>query len=125
MLTAAVDLSLLPIIGQDGRVDIGVLPYDTAPATDNNPLTPCADACQGGIVATVAYDATRNELQARKAATEDYEPGIPGIIVKIAAPVPCDGPGDTCDLTGHIKLNPDGSAVVDRHPSAVGDDPVS
>ena len=27
-LTAAVDLSVNPIIGQDGRVDIGVLPYD-------------------------------------------------------------------------------------------------
>ena len=66
VLTAAVDISLLPIIGQDGRVDIGVLPYDLTPATDGNPNTACADTCQGGIVATVVYDATRNELAARQ-----------------------------------------------------------
>ncbi len=112
--TAAVDLSVLPIIGQDGRVDIGVLPYDTA-------ASPCDDTCQGGIVATVVYDATRNELLPRVAATEDYEPGIPGIPVKIAAPVPCAGPSDTCDVTRHIHLNADGSAATGA-PLSVGDD---
>ncbi len=122
-LTAAVDLSLLPIIGQDGRVDVGVLPYDTAPATDGDPLTPCADTCQGGIVATVAYDATRNELLPDKAATEDYEPGIPGIDVNIAAIVPCAGPADDCDESGRYELAPDGSFA--QAPLAVGDNPVT
>ncbi len=115
--TAAVDLSLLPIIGQDGRVDIGVLPYDTS-------ANPCDDTCQGGIVATVVYDATRNELLPRKAATEDYENGIPNIPVEIARPVPCAGPTDTCDVTRHIHLNDDGTAAVGA-PLNVGDDPAT
>ena len=34
VLTAAVDISLLPIIGQNGRVDIGVLPYDTTASAE-------------------------------------------------------------------------------------------
>ena len=110
-LTAAVDLSVNPIIGQDGRVDIGVLPYDAE-------ATPCDDSCQGGIVATVAYDATRNELQARKAATEDYEPGIPGITVQLAMAVPCT---TTCDSSGRYEINPDGSFA--SVPVSVGDDP--
>ena len=69
-------------------------------------------------MATVAYDATRNELQARKAATEDYEPGIPGITVQLAKAVPCT---TTCDSSGRYEINPDGSFA--SVPVSVGDDP--
>jgi len=101
--TTAVDISLLPIIGQNGRVDIGVQTYDTA-------AKPCADTCQGGIVATVVYDATRNELPAAKAVTESYEPGIAGIPVNIAIPIKCGtDAGVECDEHGRYELNSDGS----------------
>ena len=108
VLTGAVDISVNPIIGQDGRVDIGVLPYDTS--IDDN----------GGIVATVAYDATRNELQARKAFTESYEPGIPNIPVDIYKPVPCAGPTATnCDPTHTYQVDANGAFT--RAPVTVGD----
>jgi uncharacterized repeat protein (TIGR01451 family) len=88
-LTGAVDISLLPIIGLNAKVDIGVLPYDSDHG-DN-----------GGMVATVVYDLTRNELQTRYEVTEDYEPGIPNIPVRAYKPVP--------DGTGGFLTNADGS----------------
>ena len=43
----------------------------------------------GGIVGTVTYDTTRNELDPAQSATEDYQPGIPGIQVDLFKPVAC------------------------------------
>jgi len=41
----------------------------------------------GGIVGIVYYATTRTELNARFAAAEDYEPGVPGVTVNLYAPV--------------------------------------
>ena len=35
------------------------------------------DPRNGGIVGTVSYDTTRNELDPRYAAVEDWQPGVP------------------------------------------------
>ena len=48
VLGAGVDVNLHPVIGLGGRLDWGVKAYD--PGTN------------GGIVGTVSYDTTRNEL---------------------------------------------------------------
>jgi hypothetical protein len=74
-LGSGVDLSFLPIIGIGATVDWGVKPY--APGTN------------GGIVGTVTYDTTRNELDAAASATESYQPGIPNVPVHIYLPVAC------------------------------------
>ena len=76
-LGAGVDVSYLPIIGLSGRLDWGVKPYA---AGDN-----------GGIVGTVSYGTTRNEVDPSQAAVEDYQPGIPGLQVDLFKPVACDG----------------------------------
>jgi hypothetical protein len=89
MLGAAVDVSFLPIIGLKGRVDWGVQPY--------------AGAENGGIVGTVTYDTTRNELDPRFSATETYQPGVPGVPVHLFA-VQRDANGDPI-------LSPDGSTA--------------
>ena len=75
-LGSLVDLSFLPIIGLGAQIDWGVEPY----ATGTN----------GGIVGTVSYDTTRNELDPAQAATESYSPGIPNVLVRLYASVPCD-----------------------------------
>ena len=74
LLGSAVDVSMLPIIGLSGRVDWGVVPYDAARGEN------------GGIVGTVTYDTTRNELDPKYAVTEPYQPGIPGIGVHLYLP---------------------------------------
>ena len=74
-LGSAVDLSFLPIIGLGGQVDWGVKPY--------------AAGTNGGIVGTVSYDTTRNELDPADAASESYQPGIPDVPVRLYLPVPC------------------------------------
>jgi hypothetical protein len=68
-LGSAVDLSVLAVIGLGKNVDWGVQPYE--PGTN------------GGIVGTVTYDTTRNELDAAASATEPYQPGIPGVNVTL------------------------------------------
>ena len=68
-LGSAVDLDFLPIIGLGGEIDWGVQPYD--PGTN------------GGIVGTVTYDTTRNELDPADAVTESYQPGIPNVPVHL------------------------------------------
>jgi hypothetical protein len=94
-LGSLVDVDFLPIIGLGGRIDWGVQPYD--PGTN------------GGIVGTVTYDTTRNELDPADAATESYQPGIPGIPVHLYVPVACtaDTPADHC-RQGY-QLEDDGS----------------
>ncbi|TDU83304.1 SdrD B-like protein [Kribbella voronezhensis] len=83
-LGSLVDLNFLPIIGLSGQIDWGVQPYD--PGTN------------GGIVGTVTYDVTRNELDPAMAATEPYQPGIPDVPVKLYVPLACTDttPAELC-----------------------------
>ena len=83
ILGAGVDVNVLPIIGQSGRLDWGVRAYD--PGTN------------GGIVGSVVYDTTRNELDPQYVAIEGWSAGIPGMTVNLYATV----------------KNPDGSFVMD------------
>lgn len=111
-LGSLVDINFLPIIGLRGRIDWGVQPYD--PGTN------------GGIVGTVTYDTTRNELDPAMAATEPYQPGIPGIPVHLYVPKACTAttPTELCrqgyetepkqipDGNGGLKENPQYGAFV-------------
>ena len=110
VLGAGVDVSTLPIIGLSGTLDWGVHPYD---AGGTNGLDPQ----NGGIVGTVSYDTTRNELDPRYAAVEDWQPGISGIPVDLYAPAECQLDPDTgevlpdqvCDAAEQYQLDSDGS----------------
>ncbi len=68
-------MNVHPVIGLGGRLDWGVKAY--APGTN------------GGIVGTVSYDTTRNELDPAYAAIEDWQPSISGLTVDLYAPVDC------------------------------------
>ncbi len=87
LLGDGVDIGMLPIIGQSARVDWGVQPY----GEDEN----------GGIAGTVFYDTTRNELDARFAAVEPFEPGIPGLTLNLYEAAK--------DPEGNFLFEPDGS----------------
>ncbi len=102
---AGVDVSVLPIIGLSGKLDWGVHSYDA------DGLTGGIDPRNGGIVGTVSYDTTRNELDARFAFVEDWQPGIPDLNVNLYATVPCGtNAGVPCDAeTGRYELASDGS----------------
>ncbi len=103
VLGAGVDISVLNIIGLSGRVDWGVHFYDP---TGTNGIDPQ----NGGIVGTVSYDTTRNELDPQFAATEDWQPGIAGLPVNLYATVNCGtNPSTPCDANGFYELAPDGS----------------
>jgi hypothetical protein len=78
-LGAGVDVATMSFDGLNARLDFGVKSY---PANTN-----------GGIVGTVVYNETRNELDARLAATEDYEPGIPNLTVNLYRPADADNDG--------------------------------
>ena len=103
ILGAGVDVNVHPVIGLGGRLDWGVKAYD--PGTN------------GGIVGTVSYDTTRNELDPAYAAIEDWQPSIAGLTVDLYASVECqyDENGvqtsTACDPTGSFEVNPDGSFV--------------
>ncbi|HQR29098.1 MAG TPA: SdrD B-like domain-containing protein, partial [Anaeromyxobacteraceae bacterium] len=100
---AGVDVSVLPIIGLSGRIDWGKHRYD--PTGTNG-----VDPQNGGIVGTVSYDTTRNELDPRYAAAEDWQPGISGLTVELWTPVDCGtNAGAACDATGWYELASDGS----------------
>lgn len=99
VLGAGVDVGLLPILGQGGRLDWGVHPY--APGTN------------GGIVGTVFYDTTRNELDPQYQAVEGWAPGIPNLLVVLSKPVPCTSSSAECDPSGQYELAPDGSIAKD------------
>ena len=90
-LGSAVDVSVLPVIGLSGRVDWGVQAYSGGE--------------NGGIVGTVTYDTTRNELDAAASVTEAYQPGIPGLMMHLYAPA-------RDAATGDILHNPDGSVEL-------------
>ncbi len=99
---AGVDLSILPIIGLSGTVDWGVQKYDAA-GTKGGPRN-------GGIVGSVSYDTTRNELDPTYAASEDWQPGVSNIPVMLYSTVPCDtNPGTPCDSSDTWELAPDGA----------------
>ena len=115
VLGAGVDVSTLPVIGLSGRLDWGVHSYDARGTTNG------LDPRNGGIVGTVSYDTTRNELDPRYAAVEDWQPGVSGLTVDLYSPVDCPldefgdplKPGDTgylpCDPSGRYVLAADGS----------------
>ena len=92
-------MSFLPVIGLSGRLDWGVKPY--APGEN------------GGIVGTVSYDTTRNELDPAFSVAEDYQPGIPGLQVDLFKPVACTGatPAASCSPEGYV-LADDGSYAL-------------
>ncbi len=103
VLGAGVDVSVLPIIGLSGRLDWGVHFYD--PTGDNG-----IDPKNGGIVGSVSYDTTRNEVNPQYAVAEDWQPGVSGLTVDLFAPVPCPTDGSQpCDANGDYALAPDGS----------------
>ncbi len=103
VLGQGVDVNVLPIIGLGGRLDWGVRAYDKG--------------TNGGIVGTVSYDTTRNELDPRFAAVEDWQPGVSNIPVELFQPVPCPRDSNTgdiavgavCDNAGRYQLDTDGS----------------
>jgi len=101
---AGVDVSVLPIIGLSGRIDWGVHAYDTAGTSGG------IDPRNGGIVGSVSYDTTRNELDPQYAASEDWQPGVSGVPVELYATVDCGtNAGTPCDAQDQYELAPDGS----------------
>jgi len=110
VLGAGVDVNTLPIIGLSGTLDWGVHPYDARRTNGIDPQN-------GGIVGSVSYDTTRNELDPRYAAVEDWQPGVPDLTVELYSPVDCAYDpdtgeimgGQTCDPDGYYQLNDDGS----------------
>ncbi|MBI5352269.1 MAG: hypothetical protein HZB50_06485 [Chloroflexi bacterium] len=102
VLGQGVDVNILPIIGLGGTLDWGLHSYSGSGGTAG------IDPNNGGIVGTVSYDTTRNELDPRFAAVEDWQPGISDLTVNLYAPVAC-APGDSCDASGRYKLAADGS----------------
>jgi hypothetical protein len=103
VIGAGVDVSVLPIIGLSGTLDWGVHAYDTTGSGG-------VDPSNGGIVGSISYDTTRNELDPQYAAAEDWQPGVSGITVELHATVACGtNPGTPCDARGDYELNPDGS----------------
>ncbi len=98
-----VDVSVLPIIGLSGRLDWGKHSYEAG--------------TNGGIVGTVSYDTTRNEVDPRYAAVEAWQPGVSNLPVKLYAPVACGtNAGAPCDASGRYELEANGAfkkATVD------------
>ena len=76
VLGQGVDVSVLPIIGLSGTLDWGVHAYDASGANGVDPQN-------GGIVGSISYDTTRNELDPQYAAAEDWQPGVSGITVEL------------------------------------------
>ena len=79
---AGVDVSVLSVIGLSGTMDWGVHAYDATGANGIDPRN-------GGIVGSVSYDTTRNELDPQYAASEDWQPGVSDIPVELYSPVDC------------------------------------
>ncbi|MFN2183931.1 MAG: SdrD B-like domain-containing protein [Anaerolineae bacterium] len=73
ILGPIVDVEVLPILGQWGRLDWGVKFYE--PGTN------------GGIAGTVFYDTMRAEDEARFAGAEPWQPGIPNLEMRLYATV--------------------------------------
>jgi|GEM_PF-576186 len=84
-------------------LDWGKVPY---PADD--PATPDVyEGGNGGISGVLMYATTRNEFNARLAAAESYEPGIPNVTMRLWSPV-------TDTVTGEYVTDPvTGEYMVD------------
>jgi len=99
ILGQGVDVNVHPIIGLGGRLDWGVKAY--------------AKGTNGGIVGTVSYDTTRNELNPQYAAIEDWQPSISDLPVDLYAPIACGTHANTpCDADGQYELAQDGSFAL-------------
>jgi hypothetical protein len=118
-LTAAVDVQYNPVIAQCGRLDWAVQPYAGATATQRDPSREITRADNGGIVATVVYDAVRNRYLGRTQVPQDYFTGIPGLLTELFQPVKapdtapttqtCSGQNAPNVSYNHYYLNCDGS----------------
>ena len=95
VMGAGVDVSVLNQDGLNSRIDWGLKAYD--PGTN------------GGIVGEVVYNLTRNELDARLSAAEDYEPGVPNVPVNLWSPKACTLASTSCSSDGKFELAADGS----------------
>jgi uncharacterized repeat protein (TIGR01451 family) len=104
-----VDVSTLPIIGLSGKMDWGVHAYDAAGATNG------IDPRNGGIVGTVSYDTTRNELNPQYAVVEDWQPGVSGVNVKLYEPAKCLAADTRCDAGRRYKLDANGAYTKGQH----------
>ncbi len=105
VLGAGVDVSVLPIIGLSGRMDWGVHAYDPTGANGVDPRN-------GGIVGTVSYDTTRNEIDPQYAVVEDWQPSVSDLTVNLYDTVPCGTNAGAPCSTGpglSYELAPDGS----------------
>ena len=92
VLGDGVDVGVLPILGQAGRLDWGVHKYETG--------------TNGGIVGSVFYEVTRNEFDSQYEAVEPWSVGIPGLTMNLYATVPCNtNPGAACDPTGFFEID--------------------
>ncbi|MDZ4718393.1 MAG: SdrD B-like domain-containing protein [Roseiflexaceae bacterium] len=101
VLGQGVDVNVHPVIGLGGRMDWGVKAY--APGTN------------GGIVGTISYDTTRNELNPQYAAIEDWQPSIADLTVELRSPVLCGThTGTPCDETGLYELAPSGAYALGK-----------
>jgi hypothetical protein len=76
LLTAAVDLTTLNIIGLNGRCDVGVTPYSTDPTGNDN----------GGIVATAMYHSFHTEYTEEQAVPSPWDTGLPGVRYELWKP---------------------------------------
>jgi hypothetical protein len=101
---AGVDVSVLSIIGLSGTMDWGVHSYDSTGANGIDPRN-------GGIVGSVSYDTTRNELDPQYAASEDWQPGVSDVPVELWSTVdcgtttaPCGGTNDAFELASDGSL---------------------
>jgi hypothetical protein len=92
ILENIVDIGLLPVLGQPVRLDWGVVPFKP----DEN----------GGIAGTVFYDTARAEDNAQYAGAEPWQPGIPGLTMKLYQAVLDDWGEIVLDKDGSMKKGP-------------------
>jgi len=95
--------------GTTNYIDWGKKALDTSGCGTPDPADPCEN---GGIVGIVFNATTRNELDARLQANEDYEPGVPGVVVNLYS-AKLDGNGD-------IVHDTDGSVAKDHIVASYG-----
>ncbi len=95
-LGAGVDVNFIPWITQGLTVDWGKQAYKP----DEN----------GGIVGSVSYGTTRNELNPEEAAIEDWQPGIPGLTVHMYRAAKTCTPAGSTDCT--VVHDTDGTIMV-------------
>jgi hypothetical protein len=115
VLGDGVDVGVLPILGQGGRLDWGVHKYE--------------EGTNGGIVGSVFYEVTRNEFVPQYEAVEPWSVGIPGLTMNLYDTVPCEtNPGAPCDPSGFFEIDADGSlkkgALLDTTTTEVWEQPV-